>query len=98
VAVLVFSLTVVGLARLNADHDRLLSKIEEWAFGDPLYYVVRPDDPMERLAGVPAALSVDPPPSPGPPPAPGNLTLTVVSLELVLDPPSASALTHVEEP
>ena len=96
IATLVLSLLAVGLARLTTAHDKLLSKIEAWADGEPLYYVSQADDPMQRLVGVPAALVADPP-LPLTPHSPGALEVTVTSVELELDPPQARALAHLED-
>lgn len=98
VAVMVLSLLAVGLARLTVDHDRLVAGMEEWTDADPTYFVAQPVDDLARLVGTPAELEPDPPLPPSPPPGSTTLVLSVSSVELVLHPPQATALAHVEEP
>jgi prepilin-type N-terminal cleavage/methylation domain-containing protein len=96
IAILVLSLLAAGLARLTVDHTRLVASLDAWAASDPTYYVAQPQDAMERLVGVPAALATDPPLPPAPAGA-GPLEVSVAGLQLQLDPPEAEALAHLED-
>jgi hypothetical protein len=97
VAVLVLSLLAVGLAQLTSRHDRLLAGLEDWTAGDPTWFVMRADEPLARLAGLPAELVAVAPPAEPVPGAPA-LLVSVSSVALELHPPTAAALVHVEEP
>ena len=98
VALLVFTLLVVGLGRLVVAHDRVLASMETWLQGDPTWFVDVPDDDLERVLGVPARLvEMSPLPPPGPPPA-LVWTVTVQSVQRQLAPPQASAVVVMSEP
>jgi prepilin-type N-terminal cleavage/methylation domain-containing protein len=88
VALLLFTLLVVGLARLTVAHDRLVASTEVWLADDPILFVDVADDELERLLGVPARLVAD---------APAPL-VTVTEVSRQLDPPAASALVVMTEP
>jgi len=98
VAALLLSLLATGLATLTVNHDRLLASMEGWTASDPTYFVAQPESDLARLVGVPARLATEPPLPPAPPPSSPPLELTVSSVELVLHPPQAAALVHVEGP
>jgi prepilin-type N-terminal cleavage/methylation domain-containing protein len=98
VALLLFTLLVVGLARLTVAHDRLVASTEVWLADDPILFVDVADDELERLLGVPARLVADAPAPPPAPPAPLAWLVTVTEVSRQLDPPAASALVVMTEP
>ncbi|HTE04951.1 MAG TPA: hypothetical protein VK824_02060 [Planctomycetota bacterium] len=91
VALLLFTLLVVGMSELTSAHEQLVSSLDGWLADDPVYFVDQPDDDMERAIGTPARLSEVVPVLPGPPPAPDVYSVAVVSVSGELDPPAAVA-------
>jgi prepilin-type N-terminal cleavage/methylation domain-containing protein len=98
VALLLFTLLVVGLAKLTVAHDRLVASTEGWLADDPVVFVDVSDDDLQRLLGVPARLVPDAPAPPPAPPAPDAWLVTVTATARTLDPPTASALVVMTEP
>ena len=97
VALLLFTLLVLGLSRLTVAHDRLVSSLDGWLADDPVYYVDQPDDDLQRVLGVPAKLSEAVPTLPDPPPPPDAYAVTVQSVERGLDPATANAVVVMTE-
>ena len=61
VAILILNAAVLGMVRLVSGHHQALDEVDDWSYGDPVYYLVPDPDPMARALGGAAALSVDPP-------------------------------------
>ncbi len=97
VALLLFTLLVLGLSRLTVAHDRLVSSLDAWLADDPVYYVDQADDDLARVLGTPARLSEPVPALPGPPPAPAAYAVTVQSVSTGLDPATATAVVVMTE-
>ena len=98
VAVLLLTLLVLGFTQLVKAQESMVVDMETWIEGDPVYYVVPPQDPFERALGTSSALSDDPPP---PPPGPDTTEyanrVTLESVTRDLAPPRAEAIVLVEE-
>jgi len=97
VALLLFTLLVLGLSRLTVAHDRLVSGLETWLVDDPVYFVDQADDDLARVLGTPARMSEAVPALPGPPPAPAAWAVSVQSVSTVLDPAQATAVVVMTE-
>ena len=84
IAILILMFSVLGITKLVVSHERLLADLEEWCSGDPVYFVVPSEDELERILGMPAALSTTPPSGDPPPadPQPYEVTVETVAREL----------------
>jgi hypothetical protein len=98
VALVILSISLLGLTRLIVDNERMLSKIESWCASEPTYYVVRPPDDLDRTLGSPAHLSTTP--GGGISEAPPNTPYEIVVLSRArnLNPESATAVVQVVSP
>ena len=59
IAIIVLSLLSVGVMNRTRSHEQVVRSLEKWHEGRSVYYVVQPEDPIERLLGVPARMSAD---------------------------------------
>lgn len=96
ITLLVLMFTVIGLTRLVVSHERLVSGLEGWCSGDPVYFVIPSEVELERILGVPAALSTTPPSGPPPPPAPQPYEVTVETATRELYPPRATVTVNMK--
>jgi hypothetical protein len=98
VALVILSISLLGLTRLIVDNERMLSQIESWCASEPTYYVVRPEDDLDRTLGSPARLSTTP--GGGIAEAPPNTPyeIVVLSRSRNLNPESATAVVQVVSP
>jgi hypothetical protein len=95
VALLVLTLTVVGLSRLVAAHARLLDSMDGWCRGEPTLRVVPPTAPFESECGVAAKLAAEAPDDGAPPPAPAAFDVDVLTISRTLVPAAAAATVRV---
>lgn len=95
VALVVLSLTVIGLSRLVLTHSRLIDSMDGWCRGEPRYYLTPSAEPLERLCGVEAAMTPEPP-EPSTPAAQGTANdVAVVSVTRELSPARVQAIVQV---
>jgi prepilin-type N-terminal cleavage/methylation domain-containing protein len=98
VAIVILSISMLGLSRLVVDNERLLAKIESWCAFEPEYYVVRPAYDLERTLGCPARLSTSAGGAVGGVPTDTPFHVIVLSRSRNLHPESATAIVEVVEP
>ncbi len=97
VAMLLLGLAVFGIAQLVIRHHQLVSTIDDWCVGEPTYYVVPSDDPLERTLGMPAALEEELEYRLPPVKRRTKYEIEIESREKSLRPPRATAVVVVEE-
>jgi hypothetical protein len=98
VAVVILSISLMGITRLIVDHERILASVESWCAFEPEYYVARPTYDLERTLGRPAQLSTTLPSGLAGPPTDTPYHVVVISRSRGLHPESATAVVQVEEP
>jgi hypothetical protein len=98
VAVVILSISLLGLTRLIVDHERMLAEIESWCAFEPEYHVARATYDLERTLGAPAQLSTTPPANVAGVPTDTPFHVIVISRSRSLHPESATAIVEVEEP
>lgn len=95
VALIVLSLTVLGLSRLVLTHSRLIDSMDAWCRGEPRYYVTPSADPIERQCGVAAGMNAEPPEHPAPAAPTAVNDVAIVSVTRELSPARAEAVVQV---
>jgi hypothetical protein len=98
IAVVILSISLLGLTRLLVDNERMLASVESWCAFEPSYYVVRAPDDLDRTLGCPAHLSATPGGgiSGSPPNTPYEVV--ILSRSRSLHPESATAVVQVVSP
>lgn len=98
VALLVVSVTVLGLSRLLGAHARLLDGLDDWCRGSPTFYVAPSSDADLRACGVAASLLEEPPEAPEAPETPEPVNdVTIEALERGLSPSRVTVTLRVVE-
>ena len=96
VAAMVLVLMAYGWMRLHSSHADLIASMDQDFEQDPVLYVDRAEGEFERVVGISARATTDPP---TPPNGSGtdDFTVTVLLVERDLEPPTASARAYMEE-
>ena len=96
VAAMVLVLMAYGWMRLHSSHADLIASMGQDFEQDPVLYVDRAEGEFERVVGISARATTDPPmlPTGG---GPDAFTVTVLLVERDLEPATASARAYMEE-